>query len=152
MTTGLFLVWGIMNKPAINTHVKKQKNKWILSLVMSHTDVPSLSPKPKSQISALNLEEVPAWCPLTHWRKIRTRASPLTLNRLSTELALLPTPGCLWKGSSHAWVWLSHGKERDQRSDWTSFWGKKPETNRKEQQYPGTKFLTDDDSIKNWQL
>lgn len=149
MTAGLFLVWGIMNKAAINTHLKKKK--WALSLEIFHTHLllydqnPSLRSQPsierKHQSAAHSLTE-----------EEQNQSMSLILIRVSTERALLPAAGGLWKGSSHAWSWLSHGKERDQRSDWTSFWGKRPEINRKEQQYPGTKFLTDDDSIKNCQL
>lgn len=46
----LFLVWGIMHKAAINTHVKKKKKR-VLSLVMFHTHPPSPSSKLVSDLS-----------------------------------------------------------------------------------------------------
>lgn len=81
-----------MNKVAINTHAKKRKMS-LESCDVPHPS-PSLCPKPKSQISALHLEEAPVWCPLAP----RGRPEPERVIhpiRVSTELALLPTAGSL---------------------------------------------------------
>lgn len=105
-----------------------------MSLMMFQPPPPSLLPKPKSQMSTVSLKKVPVWCSLTRWGKTRTRACPLILNRLGTELpsclpqaiservTAMPGPGCSMgsKGAREKWLYLPQREKARNKQEETA--------------------------------